>query len=146
MVWIRGKAAITLKDVLTGEVERWEGHNAIVDDGLNLLLERLIGTAGASPMAYLAVGSGTGSFPGSESAMYNEDYRKAITTCSVSGNVGVWMTYFSTAEANGTIRELGLFNAPSGGVMFAHAKVDPARVKTSGKEMIVTIQHTLSRA
>ena len=145
-MWIKGKALITLKDLETGQIDAWEGANSVVDDGLNLLLERLIGTTGASPMAYLAVGSGTGSFTGSESTMYNEDYRKAITSASVSGNVGTWMTYFSTAEANGTIRELGLFNAPSDGVMFAHVQVDPPRTKTSGKEMVVTITHTVTRA
>ena len=72
-MWIKGKALITLKDLETGQIDAWEGANSVVDDGLNLLLERLIGTTGASPMAYLAVGSGTGSFTGSESTMYNED-------------------------------------------------------------------------
>ena len=145
---IKGAARIELHDVETGETSIWEGHNSVVDVGLNLMLERLIGTAGASPMGNLAIGSGTGAFPGGATGLYAEYYRKAITSASVSSNVLTVKTYFTTAQASGYVRELGLCNAAGSGagVLIDHIEVSPQQQKTSAKEMVVTQTFTLSRA
>ncbi len=146
---IVGAAKIELRDVETGEVNVWEGHNSVVDGGLNLMLERLVGTAGASPMGNLAIGSGTGAFPGGATGLYSEFYRKAITSASVAANVLTVKTYFTTAQGNdATIRELGLTNAAASGAgtLIDHIEVSPGQAKTSAKEMVITNSLTLSRA
>ena len=145
---IRGAVTITLRDVRTGETDVWYGANAFTDDGLELLHQRLQGIAGASPIAYLALGSGTGAFPGGATAMYHEYYRRAITTMSIATNVSTYMVYFTTAMASGLIREIGLTNAAGSGagVLISHIQVSPQREKTSAKEMIAAITHTFARA
>lgn len=145
---IKGAVTITLRDVETGDVDVWHGPNAITNVGLELFHQCLQGIAGASPIAYLAIGSGTGAFPGGATAMYNEYYRRAITTMSVAVNVATYRVYFTTAMASGIIRELGLTNAAGSGagVLIGHIQVSPQKTKSSAKEMIVAISHTLSRA
>jgi len=145
---IQGIATITLRDE-GGEVEVWRGWNTVVDLGLNLLLERLINTTGASPMSHLAIGSGTRSTVNTAGSLYNEVYRKALTSASVSGNVATFKTYLTSAQAAGeTIREMGLTNsAASGkGTLFNYFSVSPAVEKAAGKEAVITITNTLTRS
>ena len=145
---IKGAARIELHDVETGETSIWEGHNSVVDNGLNLTLERLIGTAGANALAYLAIGSGTGSFPGGATGLYAEYYRKAITSASVASNVLTVKTYYTTSQGSGYIREIGLCNAAGSGagILIDHIEVSPSQLKGSSKEMVITNSLTLSRA
>ena len=144
---IRGAAEIRLTDIKTGQVTVWTGHNSVVDVGLNLMLERLVGTAGAA-LGYLALGSGTASFLGSATGLNSEYYRKAITSASAAANVLTVKTYFTTAQASGYIRELGLTNAAGSGAgtLIDHIEVSPSQLKGSSKEMVVTQTLTLSRA
>ncbi len=146
---IQGIATITLQDVETGEIETWHGTNAVVDVGLQLFHERMAGVSGASPLGNLAIGSGTGSFPGGATAMYAEFFRKSITAASISSTVATYKTYFTTAQGNAdVIREIGLTNAAGSGagVLISHIEVSPGISKTSAKEALVTVTQTLSRA
>jgi len=142
---IRGVVTITLSGDGEGEVRR--AHNLVTDAGLNLILNRLL-AASPSPLGYIAIGSGTGAFPGNETAMYDEVYRKGLTSMEVTGNVGLWRTYFSTVEANCTIREIGLTNAAGSGAgtLISHVQVSPPVVKINTKEMTVDIQHIIERS
>ena len=146
---VQGIAKIELRDVNTGEVNIWESGNNVVDNGLNLMLERLVGTSGMAALGHMALGSGTGTFLGSETAMYNEYHRKAITSASCSSNVLTMKTYYTTAQGNDdVIREIGLTNAAASGAgtLIIHLEVSPSQAKTSAKEMVVTNSLTLSRA
>lgn len=148
-VRIQGIATITLRDVATGEATTWHGHNAVVDTGLQLFHERMSGLASASPLGNMALGSGTGAFPGGATGLYHEDYRKAITAASVSSTVATYKTYLTTAQGNAdVIREVGLTNAAGSGAgtLISHIEVSPGIVKTSSKEALVTVTQTLSRA
>ena len=131
---IRGAVKIELHDVATGERSVWVGGNQVVDGGLQLFHERMSGVVGASPLGNLAIGSGTGAFPGGATGLYHEDYRKAITAASVSSTVATYKTYLTTAQGNtATIREIGLTNAAGSGVgvLISHIEVNPGIVKTS---------------
>ncbi len=146
---IRGAAKIELWDVDTGEVSIWEGPNAVMDGGLQLFHERMAGYTSASPLGNLAIGSGTGAFPGGATGLYHEDYRKAITAASVSSTVATYKTYLTTAQGNAdVIREIGLTNAAGSGagVLISHIQVVPGVTKTSAKEAVITVTQTLSRA
>jgi len=146
---IRGAVKIELRDAETGEVNVWESGNNVVDNGLNLILERLTGVAGMAALGYLALGSGTASFLGSATGLNAEYYRKAITSASCSSNVLTVKTYFTTAQGNDdVIREIGLTNAAASGAgtLIIHLEVSPSQAKTSAKEMVVTNSLTLSRA
>lgn len=146
---IRGAAKIELIDVVTGEVNIWHGPNAVMDVGLQLFHERMAGVTGASPLGNMALGSGTGAFPGGATGLYCEDYRKAITAASISSTVATYKTYLTTAQGNAAvIREIGLTNAAGSGagVLISHIEVNPGVTKTSAKEALVTITQTLSRA
>ena len=145
---IRGAVRIELRDVETGETDIWEGYNAVVDTGLQLFHERMAGVASAVALGYMALGSGTGSFPGGATAMYGEFYRKALTSASIAANVATYKVYLTTAQASGYIRELGLTNAAASGagVLISHIEVSPQVQKTSSKEAVITVTQTLSRA
>jgi len=144
---IRSAVTITAKDIETGAVEVRRTHNDFTDDGLHWLLNRMVSSATAV-MGHLAVGTGTGAFAGSETAMYDEVYRKAITTASVASNVGRWLIYFSAAELSCAIREFGLANAAGSGAgtLIDHIEISPAVSKSETKELVVDIQTTISRA
>ena len=144
----QGAVKIELRDVHTGEVNVWESHNAVVDLGLNLFLERLMNTTGASPLSHLIIGSGTVSTVNTAGSLGHEVYRKAITSASISGSVLTTKTYLTTAQARDeTIRELGLTNsAASGkGILLNYAEVSPGVAKAGGKEAVITLTTTMSR-
>jgi len=145
---IRTAAQIELIDVETGEVDVWRGHNAFTDAGLDVILNRLAGLGSVAALGYQVVGSGTGAFPGTETSMYHENFRKAITSASVVDQSLVYKTYFTTSQASGSIRELGFANAAASGAgtLITHLVVTPSKLKTSAQEMVVTITHEVSRA
>ena len=147
---VRGAAKIELIDVVTKETTiGWEGPNSAVDDGLNFFLNRLMNTTGASPLSHLIIGSGTVSTVNTAGSLGHEVYRKAITSASISGSVLTAKTYLTTAQARDeTIRELGLTNsAASGkGVLLNYIEVSPGVEKATGKEAVITITVTTSRA
>lgn len=92
---------------------------------------------------YHAVGTGTTAPALGNTTLEAEIFRKLVSVRSSSGNVASFQTFFTTSEANGTLKELGLFgDSASGtadtGTLFARVAID--RVKTSNDTLTVLHQ------
>lgn len=124
---------ISIIDAETGELLREQRHhNLVVDAGLDLLRDFLDGDAPAA-ITHFGYGTGTAAVTAGDTALDTQTARPAIT--SKTGTVSKqWQaTYFltSTTGNGNTYGEVGLFNAATGGTMFARVKLSPVIVKTS---------------
>ena len=66
----------------------------------------------------------------------------------MSNQALVTKVYFTTSQASGIIRELGLTNAAASGAgtLLTHLEVSPQKTKGSTMEMVITHTLTMSRA
>lgn len=111
---------ITARDVRTGEIIHQERqHNLIVQDGRNLLRDLLAGNTNAN-ISHFAVGTGGTATTDSMSALQTEVCRQQITRMDGYNNQLQVRYFLASNEANGnTIREAGIFNDATAGIMFA---------------------------
>lgn len=118
----------------------------IVDAGLNLGQDRLFGLGGppARP-EYVAVGTGGTAPAAGDTALQTEVGRKLANTITRSAAVITVKTHFGLPDGNGTLAEVGILNASTGGTLFARDAVSPAVVKDSSKEMLVEYTITAAR-
>lgn len=93
-------------------------RNLIVTSGKNLLAA-ILGASGTKP-SHLAVGTGTTAPAAGQTALVSEiGTRVSLTHSNPSSNVWRMVGTFGPGNATGAITEAGLFNASSGGTMFA---------------------------
>lgn len=142
-----------------GRVEKREYYNTVVNDCSKLIASLMKGEPGHQGIKYWAVGSGSGDWNNSglpsptvsDTRLLKETFRKAISpsdikfldggdreTGSVTNKIQISIT-FNEGEANGELREFGLFggNASSGantGIMI-NRKIHPLIYKTSGMKV-----------
>jgi len=121
------------------------GSNLITNSGENLLAKR-IGGITADPIGYIAIGTGSTSPAETDTALVTEVGRKGMDAGypSVSESSITFQSTWPTTEPAGqpyTLRELGLFNAATGGVMLNRIVFDPIS-KTSDIELIVVVKIT----
>jgi len=100
-------------------------------------------TLWAADLTHLGVGSGANNPALSDTALQTELDRNEITLETLTGNQYIVESFFATGEANGTIREIGLFDAAAGGNMDFRGQPTSPQVKTSTKQLRVTITFTL---
>jgi hypothetical protein len=135
-----------LIDIETEKIEREEiTHNLVTDVGLTHILNRWTNASAVSALGYVAVGTGSGTPAASDTALVTELTRKALTW-SVAGAVATGSVLFGTGEANGTLTEVGLVDAPSGSTIKTHANFTTAIVKNSTKLLQLDITITVARA
>jgi hypothetical protein len=108
---------------------RWQlhdaGHNLVADAGLNMLRDRLRGVNVVAPLGYFAVGTGSTPPIAGDLALENEVFRDVFTQVTFSSLTMVVRYFLGPNDANGnTLREVGLFNAPSGPDIFARRVLD----------------------
>ena len=137
-VWVR--------DRRRGSLVLWdEGHNLVTAVGLNLLRDRLRGASGVEALSHTAVGTGSTAPASGDTALQAEVFRDIFTQVTVSAASMVIRYYLGPNDANGnTLREAGLFNASSGGVLYARRLFASAITKTI--DLAVTIEWTLTFA
>lgn len=131
-------------------VEVHEGDNLLVNVGIQLLLDKLIGAAGTvfdASNAYIGIGdSNTAAAVGqTDLQAATNKVRKAMdsTYPSRSSQTMTWRSTFATSEGNFSIQEAGLFNASSGGTMLNRI-VQSLGTKTSATTLQVTLTLTIS--
>lgn len=112
--------------------------------GLTALANQWTGLSSPTTMTHLAVGSGTTTPALSDTALQTEIVRVSPDTKSVSEGVITVEHYYGTTEGNGTIAEVGLFSASSGGILHVHGQPAAAVTKTTNKTMRITVTLTLS--
>jgi len=115
----------------------------ITDNGLNAAVSKWLNVGSTTNMTHLAVGSGTTTPAVTDTAMQTEIVRVAPDTKSVSDNIITLEHYYGTTEGNGTIAEVGVLSASSGGVLHMHGQPAAAVTKTTNKTMRVTVTITL---
>ena len=115
----------------------------ITNNGLNAAVSQWLNVGSTTNMTHLAVGSGTTTPAVTDTAMQTEILRVAPDTKSVSDNVITIEHYYGTTEGNGTIAEVGVLSASSGGVLHMHGQPAAAITKTTNKTMRVTVTITL---
>ena len=112
--------------------------------GLTALANQWTGLSSPTTMTHLAVGSGTTTPARSDTALQTEIVRVSPDTKSVSEGVITVEHYYGTTEGNGTIAEVGLLSASSGGILHVHGQPAAAVTKTTNKTMRITVTLTLS--
>jgi hypothetical protein len=112
--------------------------------GLTALANQWTGLSSPTTMTHLAVGSGTTTPALSDTALQTEIVRVSPDTKSVSEGVITVEHYYGTTEGNGTIAEVGLLSASSGGILHVHGQPAAAVTKTTNKTMRITVTLTLS--
>lgn len=137
-----GKILLEWHNVVTGEYEFDLVSNMFVTAGKNSIAAGLSGDTTKGFITYCAVGTGLTAPALSDTQLETEIFRKLCSVRSVSGNAATFQTFYTTSEANGNLKELGLFgdNTASGtansGTLYARNVVD--RTKSSNDTLTLS--------
>ena len=122
-------------------------HNVTTDAGMGSIAERLSGSESTGVVTYMALGTGTAVPNASDTVMDTELVRKQISVRSSASKTASYRTFFSTSEAVGTLKELGLFGddasgTAGSGTLYARVAID----ETKTDQETLTIDWSLSVA
>ena len=142
-VYARANVLVETRDVRTGRLlSRSSRHNLVVSAGLNLLRDLIYGDA--ATLSHGAVGTDATSPAAAQVALGAEVFRDQISQRTKQTASLIIKFVVGSQQANGqTLREAGLFNAISGGTMYARVTPDPVS-KTDA--ILVVYTWTLSFA
>ena len=140
---VSANVQVTIQEAATGAILSQQEHkNLVVSGGLDLVRDLLDGDAVAG-LTHFAVGTGTVAVAASQTTLDTEVYRDTVTQRTSGSQQLVVSYYLSSLSANGNaLAEAGLFNAASGGTMFARVLLSPAISKTSA--IAVTFNWTIN--
>ena len=132
-----------------GSVERKDwGNNIIVNNGLAAWAGLAGGVDGIAPFQYLALGTGATAEDASQTQLTNEvsasglSRKKATisrTTDTITNDTLRLETTW-TATANVTVREVGVFNAGSSGLMCARKVINSTLQDTEDIRVVYELQ------
>ena len=136
-----GTLTVEVKDAMGNTKEVRKVDNLIVNGGLALLASRLKDASATVP-SHMAVGIGTASAAGSQTALVSESARVAfssstIVTTNVTSDSLQYVATFGAGVATGTLTEAGIFNAATSGTMFSRT-VFAAINKTASDSVTIT--------
>jgi hypothetical protein len=137
-VVLRGHVSIGIYGQASGSLLKTiEQDNLITQGGRSLIAAWMSGGVEAAP-SHIALGSGSTPPQVSDVALESEVYRQVITDRQNVTVQVIYKLFISTGSANGqTIREVGLFNAPAAGFMFARAVLSQPIVKSTAITLTV---------
>ena len=116
--------------------------NLITTVGFNMIAQRMENN-NVAVLSHIAIGSGSAAPAVGDTALGTELARKAATV-NRANNVLTATVTFNAGEGTGTIREVGILNASSGGTLYARTAPSAARVKTSADPLTATWTLTFS--
>lgn len=145
----RGACTLILRDGLTGKIKDVDFvHNTFVTVGKNSMAAALMGTTTNDQgiITYCAVGTSVIAATLADTTLTTEIFRKLVSVRSVSGKVATFQTFFTTSEANGTLREAGLFGdlataTANSGTLFSKLAIN--RVKSSSDTLTMSWDITI---
>ncbi len=138
---IQGVVKLTFKNVETGKKEVIHLFNVFVYVGKVAIAARLAQQQSSQGrITYMATGIGSSPPGESDINLHAELFRKAISVYDVNSNIASFTTFFSTAESNGVLTEIGLFgdgatSTPSSGTMYAHTTI--SKTKTASDTLTI---------
>jgi len=140
---ITGKARFIVRDADSGKIlQVAESSNLVVSGGRNLIAMLLNGESAELPN-YCAVGSGTTAPAVGDTTLEGEIGRLPVTQRTRANNVITYGTFFGSADCNGTWNKCGLFNAQTGGTLFAELLISPPISKDTTKTVDVEYSVTI---
>lgn len=132
----KGKVLLQLQDVRTGKIREGLFDNMVLTAGKNSMADALRGTTANNKgiITYCALGTSPVAPALGDTGLTAELFRKQISVREVANNVATFSTFFTTAEAIGTLREAALFgddasSTPGSGTPFCKVAIN--RVKTA---------------
>jgi hypothetical protein len=142
MAWahlaVKGRVRVVVRDLSGRVLQRVESSNLVVQAGRILIADWIIGRNYSSGLLYVGVGSSNQAPALTDSDLIQPiGSRKQATDRFRTQNVATISTFFGSQDNNGVWRETGLFDAQSGGVMFARAVFSPEIVKDQSKTVTV---------
>lgn len=144
-----GACTLILRDGVTGKIKSVDHiHNTFVTVGKNSIAAALMGTTTNNQgiITYCAVGTSVLAPTLADTKLTTEIFRKLVSVRSVSGKVATFQTFFTTSEANGTLREAGLFGdsasaTTDSGTLFSKLAIN--RVKSSSDTLTMSWDITI---
>lgn len=108
---ISGKVELKLYNTITGKVKIVRFSNVFCDAGKISIARRLRGITliNQGIITYCAVGTGTEPVLKTDTQLDQEHFRKLISVRSDVSNSAIFQTFYNTEEANGELKEAGLF-------------------------------------
>lgn len=140
----KGELTLVIRDALTGKIKT-EDHftNMFVTAGKVSLAAGFAGTTDNNQgiPTYCAVGTSVVAPALTDVKLTTEIFRKLISARSSSSNVATFTTFYTIAEANGTLREAGLFGdiasgTADSGTLFCKAAIN--RSKSASDTLTLT--------
>jgi len=124
-------------------------QNIICAPGLNVLARRLASdNTYTGNINYMALGSGTGAFDGTETQLYTEVYRNAAASYTAQNNIAYISAFYDQTEVTGNFTEFGNFidgtGSANSGKLWSHISI--AWAKTSIQTLTVDAKYTLISA
>jgi len=144
----QGAITMVFKDGKTGRIKDvYRVKNLITNLFKEALADSMRGTTANNRGigTYHALGTGVTAPEVSDIQLETEIFRKLISVRDVAANVASFQTFFTTSEANDTLREIGLFGDDASGTVNSgklFARVAINRVKSSNDTL--TLLHTVT--
>ncbi len=144
-----GKVLIEIRDAKTGKLKSRDlVNNTFCTVGKNAIADALRGTETNTRgiITWCALGTNSTAPTAADIKLGTEIFRKLISVRSVAANVAQFQTFFTTAEANGSLREAGLFGddasaTTDSGTLFSKLAIN--RTKTSSDTLTLTWSITI---
>ena len=129
---LKGRVGIVVKDKDGKVKETRDVNNLVVNDGLNFIASRMVGTS-QNVMSHMALGTGTTAAAASQTALVSQTgSRETIDgTPSVSGGTVNYDCAFEANDVTGAITEAGIFNAATGGDMLCRVVFSPVNLTST---------------
>ncbi len=139
----RGAVLLELYNVKTKKLISDLVNNMVVTAGKNSMADALRGTTANNKgiITYCALGTGITAPDLGDTGLQTEIFRKLVSVRSVVGNIATFQTFFTTSEANGSLKEAGLFGddasgTPGSGTLFCRLAIN--RTKTTNDTLTLT--------
>ncbi len=144
-----GKVLIEIRDAKTGKLKSQDLiKNTFCTAGKVAMADALRGTETANRgiITYCAVGTDATAPEAVDTHLGAELFRKLVSVRSVAANVATFQTFFTTTEANGELREAGLFggdasSTPDTGTLFSKLAIN--RTKSASDTLTLTWSITI---
>lgn len=121
-------------------------RNLITNAGFDFIAAAMFASSQPDAMSHIAIGSGATAPAVADTAMQTELARGAANYAHSAGTkVSTLTREFAAGTGTGTVREVGVFNAASGGTMLAHAALGSPRTKGASDSLRITYTFTLSQ-